>query len=303
MNSPFISLCPEISRADALTLIDWLEDECVTRHLSDSRDVSRHIEHVVARVQLPILTHLFNQGGRFFIAHDRRDVPVGFVRLAKSGPDCEMVLVIGDARNWGRGFGAAAIREGMKLAFLEMRSEKLIAKIHPDNARSLKTFERCGFVLESQTPALKSFAITSVRYRRLLREAPAGHAADICITELDKDRLSRVIALAQGPSVFELEHEIERAIIVEPAQVAPDVVTMNSRALLQLDDEEIEVTLVYPEDADHGAGKLSVCSGVGTAILGVKEGDAFDWRMPDRTRHIRIGKVLYQPEAAGNFHL
>lgn len=303
MNSPFISLCPEISRADALTLIDWLGDECVTRHLSDSRDVSRHIEHVVARVQLPILTHLFNQGGRFFIAHDRHDVPVGFVRLAKSGPDCEMVLVIGDPRNWGRRLGAAAIREGMKLAFLEMRAERLIAKIHPDNARSLKTFERCGFLLESQTPALKSFAITSARYRRLLREAPAGHAADICITELDKDRLSRVIALAQDPSVFELEHEIERAIVVEPAQVAPDVVTMNSRALLQLDDEEIEVTLVYPEDADHGAGKLSVCSGVGTAILGVKEGDAFDWRMPDRTRHIRIGKVLYQPEAAGNFHL
>ena len=303
MNSPFISLCPEITRADALTLIDWLEDECVTRHLSDSRDVSRHIEHVVARVQLPILTHLFNQGGRFFIAHDRCDVPVGFVRLAKSGRDCEMVLVIGDARNWGRGLGAAAIREGMKLAFLEMRAEKLIAKIHPDNARSLKTFERCGFLLESQTPALQSFAITSARYRQLLREAPAGHGTHICITELDKDRLGRVVALAQDPSVFELEHEIERAIVVEPAQVAPDVVTMNSRAVLQLDDEDIEVTLVYPEDADHAAGKFSVCSGVGTAILGVKVGDAFDWRMPERTRHIRIGKVLYQPEAAGNFHL
>ncbi|HEX7770356.1 MAG TPA: GNAT family N-acetyltransferase [Dokdonella sp.] len=303
MNSPFISLCPEITRADALTLIDWLEDECVTRHLSDSRDVSRHIEHVVARVQLPILTHLFNQGGRFFIAHDRRDVPVGFVRLVKSGLDCEMVLVIGHARNWGRGLGAAAIREGMKLAFLEMRSEKLIAKIHPDNARSLKTFQRCGFVLESQTSALKSFAITSGRYRRLLREARAGHGADICITELDKDRLGRVIALAQDPSVFELEHEIERATVVAPAQVAPDVVTMNSRALLHLDDEEIEATLVYPEDADRGAGKFSVCSGVGTAILGVREGEAFDWRMPERTRHIRIGKVLYQPEAAGHFQL
>jgi regulator of nucleoside diphosphate kinase len=78
---------------------------------------------------------------------------------------------------------------------------------------------------------------------------------------------------------------------------------MNSRALLQLDDEEMEVTLVYPQDADPGAGKLSVCSDVGTAILGYREGDALDWRMPDRTRRIRIGKVLYQPEAAGNFHL
>jgi regulator of nucleoside diphosphate kinase len=303
MNSPFVSLCPEITRADALTLIEWLEDERVTRHLSDSRHVSRFVEQVIARVQLPILTHLFNQGGRFFMAHDRHDVPVGFVRLVKTGVDCELVLVVGDSRNWGRRLGAAAIREGMKLAFLEMRAEKLIAKIHPDNARSLRAFERCGFLLESQTPALKSFAITSARYRRLLREASAGHVAEICITEIDKSRLSRVVAFAQDSSVFELEHEIERAMVVEPRQVAPDVVTMNSRALLHVDDEELEVTLVYPDDADDGAGKLSVCSGIGTAILGYKEGDAFDWRMPDRTRHIRIGKVLYQPEAAGNFHL
>ncbi|RZA33202.1 MAG: GNAT family N-acetyltransferase, partial [Lysobacteraceae bacterium] len=71
MNRPFVSLCPEITRADALILIDWLEDECVTRHLSDSRHVSRFVEQVIGRVQLPILTHLFNQGGRFFMAHDR----------------------------------------------------------------------------------------------------------------------------------------------------------------------------------------------------------------------------------------
>ena len=60
MNGPFISLCPEITRADALTLMDWLEDECVTRHLSDSRDVSRFVGQAVSRVQSPILTPLFN---------------------------------------------------------------------------------------------------------------------------------------------------------------------------------------------------------------------------------------------------
>jgi len=49
-----------------------------------------------------------------------------------------MVLVIGDRNNWGRRLGAAAIREGMKIAFLGMRAEKLVARIHPDNVRSLK---------------------------------------------------------------------------------------------------------------------------------------------------------------------
>lgn len=303
MNKPFISLCPEITRTHALTLMDWLEDERVTCYLSDSRNVSRFIEQAIDRTQLPILTHLFNQGGRFFMAYDRRDVPVGFVRLVKTGPDCEIVLVIGDCDNWGRNLGASTIREGMKLAFLDMRAEKLIAKIHPDNARSLKTFLRSGFLLETETPTLKSFSMTAGRYLRLLREGVVVDSTDIYVTEIDKARLKELIELEQGPAVVELEHELERAIVVAPQQVARNVVTMNSRALLQLDDEEMEVALVYPEDADTSAGKFSVCSDVGAAILGYQEGDSIDWRISDRTRRIGIRKVLYQPEAAGDFHL
>lgn len=52
IDKPFISLSPEITRANALTL-DWLEDEGVTRYLSDSSHVSRFIEQVIHRVQLP----------------------------------------------------------------------------------------------------------------------------------------------------------------------------------------------------------------------------------------------------------
>lgn len=304
MSKPFISLCPEITRANALNLMDWLEDENVVRYLSDSRHVSRHIEQVVSRVQLPVLTHLFNnQGGRFFMACDRDDRPVGFVRLVKDGADCEIVLVIGDRENWGRRLGASALREGMKLAFFDMRAEKLIARIHADNTRSLKAFLRCGFVLESETPTLKSFAMSWERYLQRLREDTANDPSGIYITEIDQSRLRTLIALEDEADVVDLEHEIERAIVVEPQQVKRDVVTMNSRAVLNLDDEEMEVALVYPEDADGSDGKLSVCSSIGTAILGYREGDAIDWRTPHRTRRIRIEHVLYQPEAAGDFHL
>lgn len=303
MNKPFISLCPEITRAHALTLMDWLEDERVTCYLSDSRDVSRSIEQAMDRTQAPILTHLFNRDGRFFLAFDRHDAPVGFVRLIKTGSECEIVLAIGNSGEWGRNLGARTIREGMKLAFLDMRAKKLIAKIHPDNLRSLKAFQRSGFLLESETPALKSFSMAAGRYLQLLREGALGDSTGIYITEFDKARLESLIVLEEGPAVVELEHEIERATVVTPEQVARDVVTMNSRALLQVDDEEIEVVLVYPEDADSRAGKYSVCSDIGAAILGYQEGDAIDWRISDRTRRIEIRKVLYQPEAAGDFHL
>ncbi|MFV3283563.1 GNAT family N-acetyltransferase [Pseudomonas sp. NY15356] len=303
MNKPFISLCPEITRAHALMLMDWLQDERVTCFLSDSRHVSRSIEQAIDRTQLPILTHLFNRGGRFFIAYDRHDAPVGFVRLVKTGSDCEIVLAIGDRKKWGRRLGLRTIREGMKLAFFDMRAAKLIAKIHPDNTRSLQAFLRSGFVLESETPTLKSFSVTLARYRQLLRDGVVSDCSGIYITEIDKARLERLIALEQGPAVVDLEHELERAIVVKPQKVASTVVTMNSRVLLQLDDEEIEVALVYPEDADSGAGKHSVCSDIGAAILGYQEGDAIDWRISERNRRIEIRKVLYQPETAGHFHL
>lgn len=303
MKKPFVSLRPEITRTDAFILMDWLEDERVTRYLSDSRSVSRFIAQAVDRTQMPILTHLFNQGGRFFMVHDRDDVPVGFVRLVKTGPDCEIVLVIGDHDNWGRRIGSSAIREGLKLAFLDMRAETVIAKIHPDNAGSLKAFERCGFVATSETPTLKSLAMTAGRYRRLLREGAMAEATDIYITEMDQSRLQELIELEQGPASVELEHEIERAIVVAPERVAEDVVTMNSRVVLHLDDEEREVSLVYPQDADERSGKLSVLSDVGAAILGYRKGDAIDWVVSNRTRRILIDRVIYQPESAGDFHL
>ncbi|MGC5702630.1 GNAT family N-acetyltransferase [Pseudomonas sp. NFXW11] len=303
MNKPFISLCPEVTRAHALTLMDWLEDERVTCYLSDSRHVSHSIEQTIDRTPLPSLTHLFNRDGRFFMAYDRQDTPVGFVRLIKTGSNCEIVLAIGDSDKWGQNLGARTIREGMKRAFLDMRAKKLIAKIHPDNTRSLKAFLRSGFLLEGETPALKTFAMTAGRYLQLLREGAVGDSTEIYITEIDKARLEYLIVLEQGPAVVELEHELERAIVVKPQQVARNVVTMNSRTLLQLDDEEIEVALVYPEEADNGAGKYSVFSDIGAAILGYQEGDTIDWRVSNRTRRIGISKVLYQPEAAGDFHL
>ena len=303
MKLPFVSLCPEITRSHALTLMGWLEDEQVTRHLSDSPQVSRFIERTVDRIRLPVLTHLFNQGGRFFMVCDRDDVPVGFVRLVTTGPVCEMVLVIGDRDHWGRRLGASAVRESMKLAFFEMRVERLVARIHPDNARSLRLFQRYGFLLERRTSTLESHAVSAERYLQLLRESRSTADGAIRITALDQARLRNLIAIEPASSVFELEHEIERALVVDPRHVPHDVVTMNSRALLQLDDAEVEVALVYPEEADERAGKLSVSTSIGTAILGCRQGDALDWRIGGRTSRIRIASVLYQPEAAGDFHL
>ncbi len=303
MNKPFISLRPEITRTHAFTLMNWMENERVTRYLSDSSSVSRFIAQAVDRAQMPILTHLFNQGGRFFMAYDRNDRPVGFVRLIKTGVDCEIVLVIGDHDDWGQGLGGSTIREGLKLAFLDMRAATVTAKIHPNNLRSLKGFERCGFHLQRETPTVNSLTLSAGRYLDLLREGTMANTGAIYVTELDKARLQSLTGFEKRASVVDLEHEIERAVVVAPQHIARDVVTMNSRVVLHLDDEKQEVALVYPQDADRHARKLSILSDIGTAILGYQEGDAIDWMITDRTRSIRIEKVIYQPEVSGDLHL
>lgn len=49
-------------------------------------------------------------------------------------------------------------------------------------------------------------------------------------------------------------------------------------------------------------GKISVLAPLGTAVLGFRRGDAFEWRMPGRDRRLQVEEVLYQPEAAGDYH-
>lgn len=303
MKKPFVSLRPEITRSHAFILMNWMEDERVTRYLSDSGSVSRFIAQAIDRAQMPILTHLFNQGGRFFMAYDRNDTPVGFVRLVKTGAECEIVLVVGDHENWGQGLGGSTIREGLKFAFLDMRAEKVIARIHTNNTRSMKGFERCGFHLQGKTPTLNSLSMTADRYLQLLREGAMADSTEIYVTEIDKARLQSLMMFEEEVPMANLEHEIERAIVVEPQRVARDVVTMNSRVVLHIDGEKQEVALVYPRDADERDRKLSVFSDIGTAILGYQEGDAIDWMVTDRTRRILIEKMIYQPESSGDLHL
>lgn len=305
MPLPFVSLRPEVTRSHAMMLMDWLADGRVTRYLNESPDVTRSIADAMDRTRMPVLTQLFNQeDGRFFMVHDRNDAPAGFVRLIKTGPDCEIVLAIGNDDTWGRGLGSSAIREALKIAFLGMRAESVIAKVHPENSRSLKAFERFGFRCATATATILSLSLTAGRYRELLREPAQRGAAEICITDLDQLRLQDLLLLERGrPGTVEVEHELERANVVAPHGISEDVVTMNSKISMRLDDEEMEITLVYPEDENERSGKLSILSDIGAAILGCRDGDAIDCLVANRTRSLRLDGMIYQPEAAGDFDL
>ncbi len=131
----------------------------------------------------------------------------------------------------------------------------------------------------------------------------------IYITEADRAKLLEIIETelknshTLDKSMKSLQEEINNASIVDSQQIPRDVITMNSRALLHLNEEDVEVSLVYPEDADWSANRMSVLSPIGTAILGYQEGDLVEWEVPSGKTQIHIKKITYQPEASGDYHL
>lgn len=134
---------------------------------------------------------------------------------------------------------------------------------------------------------------------------------NIFITEFDLKRLRDLIADAGSTEyrnslyVKQLDEELHRGQVVKPQDIPADVITMNSRAVL-LDmeaSEEMEVTLVFPQEADPSQGKISVLAPIGTAMLGYRVGDVFTWQVPDGARKFKVVKILFQPEASGNFDL
>lgn len=100
--------------------------------------------------------------------------------------------------------------------------------------------------------------------------------------------------------VTALRGELERAKIVPPDEIPPGVITMTSRAeLLDLNtNERMEFTLVFPADADIEEGKISVLAPLGTAMLGYRVGDEFEWTVPYGSRRLKVIRVHFQPEAS-----
>jgi regulator of nucleoside diphosphate kinase len=133
----------------------------------------------------------------------------------------------------------------------------------------------------------------------------------ISITQFDRQRLNHLltgISRDQNPDredLWLLEQELARAEIISSRQAPTDLVTMNSKfRLTDLDTGETkEYTLVFPHDADYKEGRISILAPLGTALLGFRVGDVVEWRMPAGTRRLRIDEILYQPEAAGHYHL
>lgn len=130
----------------------------------------------------------------------------------------------------------------------------------------------------------------------------------VVISALDAERLEKLIQSLPSnafPGRDDLEAELVRAEIVEPKDVPPTVVTMNSTVRFEVvsSSEEFCLTLVYPKDIDASGERISILAPVGSALLGLSQGDEIEWPKPGGgTLRVRIKEVTYQPERSGEYH-
>lgn len=110
---------------------------------------------------------------------------------------------------------------------------------------------------------------------------------------------SRHVAAHDDEHLDELRAELDRALILDPTQVSPTVVTLHAPIRVRdlSSGERHELTLVSPTEADVSIGRISVLAPVGTALLGYREGDIVERHMPGGLRRFLIESVLRAPDA------
>ena len=100
----------------------------------------------------------------------------------------------------------------------------------------------------------------------------------------------------------QLQKLLDGAEIVPPENIPTDTVTMNSKVRLKdyRSNEDMVSSVVFPTDADNDKAfedlKVSILTPIGLSVFGRRVGDTVSAK-------IKVEELLYQPEAAGDFHL
>ncbi|XHO05749.1 Regulator of nucleoside diphosphate kinase [Ralstonia syzygii] len=135
--------------------------------------------------------------------------------------------------------------------------------------------------------------------------ALAKHAMHLTELDLTRPENAAVRAGNSSPLAELVDDLIARANVVSSDKIPADVVTMNAVVRVRAGSGAAqEWTLVYPDEANLAAARLSVLSPMGSALLGGRAGDEVHYAAPDGSAHaLRIDAIIFQPEAAGHYTL
>lgn len=150
MQNPFlvgkqIYLRP-LERADAATLLPWVNDSEITRHLLLYRPVSLTAEENF----IDSLNE--NQDGIHLAIvlrdSDRLIGVCGLHKLDHKNRHASFGIFIGAKEEWGGGYGTEATRLIVNYAFATLNLHRVWLHVFEDNARGQRAYEKVGFQRE-----------------------------------------------------------------------------------------------------------------------------------------------------------
>ncbi|MGE4373039.1 MAG: nucleoside diphosphate kinase regulator [Xanthobacter sp.] len=120
------------------------------------------------------------------------------------------------------------------------------------------------------------------------KSTKTGRLPAIVLNEEDHERLTGLAtaALDRNPDVAEeLLKELERARVVHNRRLPAKAIRMGSTVTYSSDGTSRTVTLVYPGEADIAAGRISIMTPIGAALIGLSEAQSITWMARDGRRH------------------
>ena len=129
------------------------------------------------------------------------------------------------------------------------------------------------------------------------------------LNQHDIDRIRGFLFLAtegrakKFHTLLQLKKDLATATVLVPEEMPPNVVTMNSEVRVIEANGSTVVKVVFPQEAEHGQGNVSILAPLGAALLGRKNGETVVYSAPGGEIEVTILEIVYQPEAAGDYSL
>lgn len=91
----------------------------------------------------------------------------------------------------------------------------------------------------------------------------------------------------------QLIKEVSRAKVIKKEQTPDGLVRLGSMVEI-IDEQSAEKTvfkLVLPQEASPDDDKVSILAPIGTAVIGYRQNDVIEWKVPLGIRRIKLNKV------------
>jgi len=154
-------------RSDLKQFVAWLSNPAqrpfiTIRYISEALE-ERWFERALDGMAGPTPSLL-----HFVIETHDGHVPIGMVSLDSINwrdREAEVGIIIGESAQWGHGYGSDAMCTILTVAFKWYQLHRVHLRVIADNARAIRSYEKCGFQLEGR---LREAAWVDGEYRDVL---------------------------------------------------------------------------------------------------------------------------------------